>query len=126
MRGLKGNPLGICTACLILMAVGFGCVEISQNTAKKSYIYNYFPIEAVYWDSNRRIWFYPWEGTWQSSSTLPSSIRLDTRNYVVLTMDTDVPYKYHAEVARRYPPGDYIGKRKDADVYVIVGAAPGE
>jgi hypothetical protein len=39
MRGLKGNPLGICTACLILMAVGFGCVEVSQNTAQKNPIF---------------------------------------------------------------------------------------
>jgi hypothetical protein len=67
--------------------------------------YHYYPASYVYFDIGRQLYFY-YQGTgWQVSARLPAGIRIDIEDYIVLEMETDKPYQYHAEVAKRYPPG---------------------
>ena len=39
------------------------------------------------------------------AASLPGSICLNFDNPAVLDMDSDKPYLWHSEVAKRYPPG---------------------
>ena len=74
--------------------------------------YYYYPSSHVYHERDRRIWFYYKDGEWRVSVSLPSEIRIDMNDYVVLEMDNDRPYHYDHEVVKRYPPGR-IKKKND-------------
>ncbi len=103
------------------MALCSGCTPARQNPLHPPvYTYDYFPVESVYWDAHRRLWFYPWHGAWESAANLPVGIRIDVRNYVLVNMDTPTPYKYHAQVAKRFPPADYTGRRQAADILLTI------
>ena len=67
--------------------------------------YYYYPASSVYFDTGRSLYFYYGTGQWQVSASLPAAIHIDVGEHVVLDMDTDRPYTYHSEVAKRYPPG---------------------
>jgi hypothetical protein len=81
--------------------------------------YYYYPGASVYYDVDRKIYFYPQGSDWRVSASLPVDIRLDVHSYTVLDMDGDKPYVYHGEVAKRYPPGQLKkaekGKGKKGD-----------
>ena len=55
--------------------------------------------------------FLIWErGQWRSGRNLPDYVRVDLNRSVTLTMFTDQPYTYHAQVTARYP-SNYFGTR---------------
>jgi hypothetical protein len=68
------------------------------------YRYHYYPDSAVYMDPARKLFFYYNGERWMTTTLLPAEIRVDWKNYVVLQMDTDKPYRHHAETVRKYPP----------------------
>ena len=45
--------------------------------------------------------------------SLPSGIRVRLGDYVTLEMDSDKPYRHHAEVVKHYPPGQLKKKHKN-------------
>ena len=47
-------------------------------------------------------YFYLSDGTWQVAMTLPSTVLLDTSNYVSLELETDRPYLYYDEHKIKY------------------------
>ena len=62
----------------------------------------------------RSLYFYYYGGGWQASVSLPSGIHISAGEHVSLDMDVDRPYLYHADVVKRYPPGQEkkMGKGK--------------
>lgn len=77
--------------------------------------YHYYPSSYVYFDVGRTLYFYYENGNWRVSASLPGGIQIDVGNYVTLEMDTDKPYEYHAEVVKRYPPGQQKKQNKKKD-----------
>ena len=67
--------------------------------------YHYYPACSVYFDLGRKVYFYAIGERWVMGASLPSSICLNFDNPAVLDMDSDKPYLWHSEVAKRYPPG---------------------
>ena len=67
--------------------------------------YHYYPSSYVYFDIDRRLYFYMSAGQWRVSASLPADIRIEVGDSVVLEMDTDTPYPYHTDVVKNYPPG---------------------
>src|SRR4030043_379455 len=51
--------------------------------------YYYYPESHLYFDLERRLYFYFSGGGWQASVSLPSGFQLRTGEYVSLDMDTD-------------------------------------
>ena len=74
--------------------------------------YHYYPSSNVYHERDQRVWFYYRDGGWRMSASLPSEIRIEMNDYVVLDMDDDRPYHYDHEVIKRYPPGQLKKKNK--------------
>ncbi len=81
--------------------------------------YYYYPGSCVYYDVDRKIYFYPQGSEWRVSASLPVGIRLDAGSHAFLDMDADKPYIYHDQVVKRYPPGQLKkaekGKGKKGD-----------
>jgi hypothetical protein len=69
------------------------------------YRYYYYPDSAVYMDTARKLFFYHNGERWMTTTLLPAEIQVDWKNYAVLEMDTDKPYRHHAETVRKHPPG---------------------
>lgn len=74
--------------------------------------YRYYPDSQVYYSENRGSYFYYNNGEWEISVALPDRIRININDYVELEMDTDQPYRYHTEVAEKYPPGQAKKEKK--------------
>ncbi len=75
--------------------------------------YRYYPDSEVYYDDDRRVYFYLSGGSWRVSANLPGdiSVRLGTRS-VEIDMDSDKPYTEHGSHKAKYPPGQ-LKKRGD-------------
>ena len=69
------------------------------------YKYRYYASASIYFDVERRVYFYRNDGLWIASATLPSGIQIGPDSYVILDMGTDKPYKFHSSVVKHYSPG---------------------
>lgn len=54
--------------------------------------YHYYPDKNVYYDPDRKLYFYLQGDRWQTGATLPTSIRLNLGKSTSLELDTDIPY----------------------------------
>ena len=77
--------------------------------------YHYYPASYVYFDVGRSLYFYLSGDQWRVSASLPVGIRINVAEYAVLEMDDNKPYKYHSDVAKRYPPGQQKKLDKEND-----------
>ena len=80
---------------------------------RAKHTYHYYPSTYVYFDIDRRLYFYMSGGSWRVSASLPAGISIAVGESVVLEMDTDTPYHYHTDVVKHYPPGQ--AKKMDKD-----------
>ena len=71
--------------------------------------YRYYPDSAVYMDVARKTFFYRNGEKWMTTTLLPASVRVDWKRSWEL--DTDKPYQYHADIAKKYPPAQ--GKKRE-------------
>ena len=81
----------------------------SQHT----YAYRYYPSCSVYYDTNRKLYYYLQDGCWKIFSFLPRNFSRQLGYYVKLNLDTDKPYVHHAEHVKKYPPGQLKNKHKN-------------
>ena len=72
--------------------------------SQKSYSYRYYPSCAVYYDTNRKLYYYLQDGSWKIFSYLPHRFKREMGYYVKLNMNTDKPYTYFANHIRQFPP----------------------
>jgi|GEM_PF-1555685 len=81
------------------------------------YHYKYYPMSFIYFDVDRRVYFYQADdGHWVQSTVLPENLADNLGRPVMLEMNTDRPYIYQSQVMQKYPhPGLEINKR----VYTI-------
>ena len=74
--------------------------------------YRYYPSRSVYYDTGRRLYFYIKGDNWEVGASLPNQIRIDLGDSVNIELDTDIPYIYHSEHVKKYPPGQMKKKNK--------------
>ena len=73
--------------------------------------YRYYPSRSVYFDTDRGIYFYIKGKNWEVGASLPNSLRVGLGDSVSIELDTDKPYIYHTEHAKKYPPGKMKKKK---------------
>jgi hypothetical protein len=79
----------------------------NKNTSmrsQKSYSYRYYPSCSVYYDTNRKLYYYLQDGCWKIFSYLPRTFNRELGYSVKLNMDTDKPYIYFHNHIRQFPP----------------------
>ena len=72
--------------------------------ARAKHRYQYFPDSQVYFDLDRRVYFYLNGGSWQMSASLPGIVLGAS---VSLSMDTLEPFRFYAQHAKAYPSGKH-------------------
>lgn len=68
------------------------------------YLYYYYPNFYVYFDVIRGLYFVYKNDQWQVELSPPRWID-SSAEYVILEMSTDMPYKFHSDVVKWFPPG---------------------
>jgi hypothetical protein len=82
------------------------------------YHYDYYPDAFVFYDRDRRTYFYRPDGQWLEVTALPKYITQNIGHPVALEMNTAQPYVYEQEVMRRYPhPG--VGVNVSRPIYRV-------
>jgi hypothetical protein len=77
------------------------------------YRYLYYPAAFVYFDEDRRVYFYFDHNQWEESRTLPAYLSKHAGSPVELRMKTPEPYQFHEQVTQKYPhPGVEVNKTK--------------
>lgn len=92
--------------------------QIQQSsTVGPVYHYRYYPSAFVYFDSDRRLYFYQSGNQWLVSPRLPANIADNLGHYVLLQMNAESPYVYHSEVMKKFP---HPGMEVNRSSYVII------
>jgi len=82
---------------------------------RAKYKYRYYPACSVYYDANRKLYFYLEGPNWRISASLPRAIQVGLGDHVNIEIDADKPYTYYEEHKHKYPPGQFKknGKKKN-------------
>ena len=78
---------------------------------RNKYRYQYYPDAGVYFDLDRRSYFYL-DGGWRKSANLPPYLRANLYGPVTIEMDSAEPYSRYDEHQHKYPPGQRKKKNK--------------
>jgi hypothetical protein len=79
---------------------------------RAKYRYRYYPSFQVYFDLDRKLYFYLKGERWLVSAHLPCGIHLEVAKYVNVELDTAKPYEYFSEYRKKYPPGQTKKNKK--------------
>ncbi|MBU2499548.1 MAG: hypothetical protein KKE57_11665 [Proteobacteria bacterium] len=74
--------------------------------------YHYYPANHVYFDIERKAYFYMEGAAWRMSVSLPDSLRVQLGDHVTIDMEDDRPYVAFEEHKKKYPPGQAKKKWK--------------
>jgi hypothetical protein len=80
---------------------------------RAQYGYHYYPAAYVYYDTQKRIYFFLEDGKWIVAADLPAEIRLRLGDSVTIQLETDRPYIHFAEHLVMYPSKQYKKNKPD-------------
>jgi len=82
-----GGPTGNSPEALALASSSEGFYQESGY-----YTYNYFPSTQVYYDNDRKLYFYTNGEEWIDTHSLPTGMTLDESEAVSVKLENPVPY----------------------------------
>ena len=71
---------------------------------RTKHLYYYYPDSYVYFDVVRELYFVNKDDKWRVELWPPARIQ-SSAEYVILEMTTDMPYQFHSDVVKWFPPG---------------------
>ena len=80
---------------------------------RQKYSYRYYPSCSVYYCINRKLYFYPKDGSWKIFAFLPRNLERQLGDYVKIEMDSDKPYLEYDKHVKEYPPEDSRKKKNN-------------
>jgi len=90
---------------------GSWIITSSNDETQVRYHYWYYPSTQVYFDYERKIYFYPQDGGWHQSDQLPAMYN-DHSSYVTVDEDSDQPNKNHEKFMAKYHPGPELNNQE--------------
>lgn len=76
---------------------------------RAKHCYRYYPAKEVYYDAERRIYFYIESQIWKSDVSLPYHLEVNLGAYQTVELYSDTPYAYHekhkSKKKHKVPPG---------------------
>jgi len=75
--------------------------------------YRYYPAVSVYFDIDRKTYFYLDGESWRVAVELPERLRVRLGEPVTIEMESDRPYEKHEEHKKRFPPGQLKKNKKN-------------
>lgn len=106
----EGDPLFGCSTALAKNKAAGPPPHAKAHGYRAKYAYRYYPSAQVYYDVDRRAYFYLEGNSWRISVSLPNALRVQLGDFVTLDMDSDKPYVKFKEHKKSYPPGHLKNK----------------
>ena len=97
------------SSCMVRRGV---VVSSGPGGSQVRYHYWYYPSLQVYFDVERKVYYYPENGGWHQTNSLPSRYSPGS-SHVTVDMDSDKPYRDFNQHKMKYPGSK--GKRNDWD-----------
>ena len=106
--------IGFCF--IVLISIGFAGdngsiqsedrseLENSEIVSKHKYSYRYYPSCSVYYDTHKKLYYYPEDENWKISAVLPGSLKRKLGDYVKIETDQDRPYIDNEKHVKKFPP----------------------
>ncbi len=95
----------ILIAALVILSCSFlltSCAGVSVSGRSTRYHYWYYPTAGIYFDYERKVYYYPDNGGWQRSERLPSKFSVEP-THIEIEADADKPYGEYEQHHRKYP-----------------------
>lgn len=80
---------------------------------RAKYGYHYYPAAYVYYDTQKKIYFFLEGGKWIVAADLPAEVRVRLGDFVTIQLETDRPYTHFAEHLTMYPSRQYKKNKPD-------------
>ncbi len=116
-KAVLGGMLGACLGFVVAGCLPVETVAVDTGNGhgppphapahgyRAKYGYRYYPGALVYFDVDRKLYFYMQNGDWKIGVSLPDSLRVKLGDSVTIEMDSDKPYTEFAAHKAKYPPG---------------------
>jgi hypothetical protein len=78
----------------------------AEHEYPKIYSYRYYPSCSVYYDVNRKLYYYIEDDNWTISQSLSSNLERKLGDHVKIDMDNDKPYIDHHKHVKEFQPED--------------------
>jgi hypothetical protein len=116
-KAVLGGMLGACLGFVVAGCLPVETVAVDTGNGhgppphapahgyRAKYGYRYYPGALVYFDVDRKLYFYMQNGDWKVGVSLPDSLRVKLGDSVTIEMDSDKPYTEFAAHKAKYPPG---------------------
>ena len=89
----------------------------SAHGYRAKYQYRYYPRCRVYYDAEKRVYFYLKGDNWEVGISLPGNLKGDLGEYVSLELDTDKPYLFNEEHIKKYPSKQSNSRKKKMNFF---------
>ncbi len=111
------------TAVVLALALSVSaCVAVEErrgpfppppaHRCRARHVYYYYPSAFVYFDVDRRLYFFLSNGAWVAAPVLPPTIVIRPDSYVTIELDVDRPYIYFDKHRKKFPPGKKYRRHK--------------
>jgi len=88
-------------------------LKSSETASKQKYSYRYYPSCSVYYDIDRKLYFYLEQDNWKIFASLPSNLARQLGDYVEIEMDHDKPYIDNDKHVKKFPPEESRKTKKN-------------
>jgi hypothetical protein len=78
--------------------------ESSEIVSKHKYSCRYYPSCSVYYNIQKKLYYYPEDNNWEISAILPSNLKRKLGDYVKIETDKDKPYIENEKHVKKFPP----------------------
>lgn len=113
----------------LLTTTGCGHLHVSQGNSRHDSVkeprgnayglkkhnhieYEYYPSVEVYFDPQRKLYFWHASAYWGVGKRLPSTYKLDHKDRRLVSLDTKLPYRQHDRVKSENPKKKFGRKHK--------------
>jgi hypothetical protein len=79
-------------------------IHASAHGYRAKHQYRYYPIQKVYHDTDRGLYFYQKGDNWEVDESLPSRLKTSLGEFVTITLDSDKPYAHNSDHIEKYQP----------------------
>ena len=105
--------IGFCFILLTSISIaGDNCIqsedrselENSEIASKQKSSYRYYPSCSVYYDIDKKLYYYPEDDNWKISAVLPGNLKEKLGDFVKIETDKGKPYIDNEKHVKKFPP----------------------
>jgi hypothetical protein len=79
---------------------------------RAKYQYRYYPSSNIYFDVDRKLYFFLQGGNWEFAASLPFNLIPKLGSHVSIEMEIERPYLFNKEHRTKYSPGQVKKQKK--------------